>query len=60
MKLIYYNILKLKKTENTKSILIISPIACFKELSVFLLKTSPPVISPSKTPYENVWVHGLQ
>ena len=27
MKLIYYNILKLKKTENTKSILIISPIA---------------------------------
>ena len=29
-----------KKTENTKSILIISPIACFKELSVFLLKAS--------------------
>lgn len=40
MKLIYYNILKLKKTENTKRILIISPIACFKELSVFLLKAS--------------------
>ena len=27
-----------KKTENTKSILIVSPIACFQELFIFLLK----------------------
>lgn len=39
MKLIYYDVLRLKKkTENTKSILIVSPIACFQELFIFLLK----------------------
>ena len=67
MKLIYYDILKLqKKKENTKSILIFSPIACFQELFIFLLKApldpSPScyiIISRSKTPYENVWAQGL-
>ena len=40
MELFYYDVLKLKKTENTgtKSILIVSPIACFEELSLFPLK----------------------
>ena len=46
MKLIYYDILKLKKTENTKSILIVSPIVCFQELFIFLLK-APWDLSPS-------------
>lgn len=47
MKLIYYDILKLrKKTENTKSILIISPIASSEELFIFLLK-APLDLSPS-------------
>ena len=41
MKLIYCDILKLKKKNRKyKSILIVFPIACFKELSVFLLKAS--------------------
>ena len=67
MKLIYYDVLRLKKkTENTKSILIVSPMACFQELFIFLLKAPLDpcpycyiIISPSKTPYENVWAQGL-